>query len=147
WVSFVAGLLLFALVAVGWIDRWRFVPFVLGGFVAPGIMQVAKANVLGLQVIGGRYMLPLLVGIPLLAAFLLDRTLMNARLSRTMTRLFIIALLPIHIVMLVYAMIRWQRGRGSGAFNILKGEWHPPTGSLLPMLLMLVGVVVAAYVF
>jgi hypothetical protein len=146
WISFTAALLLFALAVGRWTDRWRFFPIFLGGFVAPGVMQVAKANVLGLAVIGGRYMLPLLVGIPLLAAFILDRSLMTPRLSRTMTRLFLIALLPVHVVLLVYAMIRWQRGRGNGAFNFLRGEWQPPTGSLLPMLLMVAGLVVAGYV-
>lgn len=147
WVAFAAALLIFALAVGRWTDRWRFFAIFLGGFVAPAVMQIAKANTLGFGVIGGRYMLPLLVGIPLLGAFLLERDLMGGRHSRSMTRLFVIALLPVHLVLLIYAMIRWQRGRGSGAFNILRGDWHPPSGSLTPVLLMVAGLIVAGYVF
>jgi hypothetical protein len=150
WMTCAAGLLLIALVTGGWLDRSRLAVIVVGGVVVPGILQVAKANVLGTNVIGGRYMMPLLVGLPLLGAFVAERTLIGAHHSRTMTRLFVIVCLPAHLVLLVYAMVRWQRGQGvedAEPFNPFVGSWHPPTGSVLPILLMVAGLGLAAWMF
>jgi hypothetical protein len=150
WISAVAGLLIFALVAGGWADRWRFFVIFLGGVVAPGVMQVAQVKVTGF-IIGGRYMMPLLVGIPLLAAFILERVMLNAKQSHSMTKLFCLILLPAHVALLVYSMVRWQKGLrvnpGPSYLNPLSGQWHPPTGSLLPVVAMLIGVLLVGWVF
>ncbi|MGC9666981.1 DUF2142 domain-containing protein [Planosporangium sp. 12N6] len=142
WVCPVAALVLFALTIGTWADRWRFFILFLGGVVAPGILQVKEANVTGF-IIGGRYMLPLLVGMPLLGAFIVERRLLNAKQSHTLTKLFCLLMVPAHLALLVYAMVRWQRGAyhmpGLGRLNPLAGDWHPPTGSLLPVVAMILG--------
>jgi hypothetical protein len=150
WICPVAALVVFAVTVGSWRDRWRFFVLFLGGVVAPGILQVSQANVTGF-IIGGRYMLPLLVGMPLLAAFIVERHLLNAKQSHTMTKLFCLLLMPSHLVLLVYAMVRWQRGAyfqpGLGRLNPLAGNWHPPTGSLLPVVTMLAGLAVLVPMF
>jgi hypothetical protein len=150
WVCAAASLVVFALTIGTWADRWRFFVLFLGGVVAPGVLQVSQANVTGF-IIGGRYMLPLLAGMPLLAAFILERRLLNAKQSHSMTKLFCLLLLPSHLALLVYAMVRWQRGYyfqpGLGRLNPFAGSWHPPTGSVLPVALMLVGLVVLTVMF
>jgi hypothetical protein len=150
WVSGVAALVIFALVISGWVDRWRFFVLFLGGVVAPGILQVSQANVTGF-IIGGRYMQPLLVGMPLLAAFIVERKLLNAKQSHSMTKLFCVLMIPAHMALLIYAMVRWQKGNyfqpGLGRLNPLTGAWHPPTGSLIPPITMIVGMAVLAAVF
>jgi Predicted membrane protein (DUF2142) len=146
WIGLAGSLVVFAIVISGWADRWRFVAMFIGGVVMPGIMQVREANSVGF-IIGGRYMLPLLVGMPLLAAFIVERSLITARHARSFIRLFCVILLPIHLVLLVYAMVRWQRGTSGRSPNPLSGTWHPPTGSITPLLLMVVGLVVVGWAF
>jgi hypothetical protein len=154
WVCPVAALVIFALTIGTWKDRWRFFVLFLGGFVAPGILQVSQANVTGF-IIGGRYMLPLLVGMPLLGAYIVERRILNAKQSHSMTKLFCLLLIPSHLVLLIYAMVRWQRGAYRGAYpqpglgrlNPLVGSWHPPTGSVLPLAAMVIGLVVLTVMF
>ncbi|WP_412539844.1 DUF2142 domain-containing protein [Longispora sp. K20-0274] len=151
WVTAAAGMVLFALVVGGWRDRWRFFVMFVGGVIAPGVLQVMQANTTGF-IIGGRYMMPLLVGMPLLAAFILERdNVLNRKQSTSMTRVFCVLLLPIHMAMLVYSMMRWQKGLTKnphiGRLNPLTGSWHPETGSLLPVLLMVAALLLLGWVF
>jgi hypothetical protein len=150
WISAAAALVIFALAVTGWADRWRFLVMFVGGVIVPGLLQVSEANLTGFVTLG-RYMQPLLVGAPLLAAFILEWRLLNARQSATMTRLFCLLLLPCHLALLVYGMVRWQRGAyaypGLGRLNPLAGDWHPPTGSALPVAAMVVGLVLLGWVF
>jgi hypothetical protein len=146
YIGLVGSTVVFALVVSGWADRWRFFVLFVGGVVVPGVMQVAEANAVGF-IIGGRYMLPLLVGMPLLAAFILERRLLTARHARTFIRLFCLGLLPAHLVLLVFSMRRWQNGASLTGPNPFAGTWHPPTGSVAPVVLMLAGTVVLFWVF
>jgi hypothetical protein len=88
---------------------------------------------------------------PLLAAFIVERRLLNAPQSRSLTKLFVLLLLPCHLVLLVYGMVRWQRGAfrypGLGRLNPLGGSWHPPTGSVVPLVVMVVGLVLLGWLF
>ncbi|WP_432973380.1 DUF2142 domain-containing protein [Dactylosporangium sp. CA-233914] len=150
WAVLVGGLVVMGGVLGDWTMRWRYLVVLLGGVALPGFLQVSQANMTGF-IINGRYMLPLLSGLPLLAAWTLERRLFDARQSRTMTRTMIIFLLPVHLVLLVWAMVRWQRGMpthaGVGFFNPLVGSWHPPTGSLTPLVIMIAGLLFTAVVF
>jgi hypothetical protein len=93
-------------------------------------------------------MLPLLAGLPLLAAWTLERRLLDAPRARTLTHTFVLFLLPVHLILLVWAMVRWQRGLpggvGAGWFDPLAGDWHPPTGSLPPLMIMVFGLLLTA---
>jgi hypothetical protein len=113
-------------------------------------MQVSQVNMTGF-ITNGRYMLPLAVGMPLLGAYVLERELLTLKHVRSLTRMFVVLLVPVQLVFLVFGMVRWQRGVGYGPgvawLNPLKGNWHPPTGSVLPLVLMLAGVVVTAWLF
>jgi hypothetical protein len=150
WICSTASLVLFALVVGTRAERWRFLVIFGGGLVVPGVLQVSQANVTGF-IIGGRYMMPLMVAAPLLGAFILERRLMGAGPSQSLVRLFCLLLLPIHLVLLVYAMVRWQRGAainpGISHLNPLTGEWHPPSGSVTPLVIMLAGLAVLGWTF
>ncbi|WP_432825433.1 hypothetical protein [Dactylosporangium sp. CA-092794] len=150
WAMLVGGLVFLGAIFGDWTTRWRYAVILAGGVVLPGVLQVSQVNMTGF-IINGRYMLPLLAGLPLLAAWTLERRLFDAGQSRALARTFVIFLLPVHLVLLVWAMVRWQRGlptsAGLGYFNPLVGKWHPPTGSLTPLVIMGVGLVFTAVVF
>ncbi|MFB9178192.1 DUF2142 domain-containing protein [Dactylosporangium sucinum] len=156
WISVVCGLIALGAIFTDWATRWRYAVFFVGGVVLPGYLQVSQVNLVGFITLG-RYMMPLLCGLPLLAAWMLEREnrgqkeLFDARRTRTLTRAYVVLLVPIHLVMLVFAMVRWQRGlspnAGIGWFNPLAGQWHPPTGSVLPLLLMVAGLVWTGWLF
>jgi hypothetical protein len=150
WTMIVGGLIFFGGLFGGWSMRWRFAVILVGGVVLPGYLQISQANVTGF-IMGGRYLLPLLAGLPLLAAWTLERRLFDAGQARTLTRSFVLFLLPVHFILLVFAMVRWQRGlpstAGIGWFNPLAGDWHPPTGSVLPLVVMAIGLTGTAVLF
>jgi hypothetical protein len=146
YLTLTGSLVVFAAVLGGWAHRWRFLVMAFGAVVPIGVIQVAEVNQLG-WIIGGRYMLPLLVGMPLLAAFILERSVLNARHSRSFIRLFCLVLLPVQLALLVFAMRRWQAGANQSHPNPFKGNWHPPTGSVAPLVLMLVGLLVVGWAF
>ena len=98
-------------------------------------------------IIGGRYVLPLLAGVPLLAAFILERRLLKAQHARTFIRLCCVTLLPVHLLLLLEAMSRWQSGLNLAHLNPFKGDWHPPTTSYPPVLMMLAGLLVVGWAF
>jgi hypothetical protein len=150
WAMLVGGLVFFGAIFGDWTLRWRYLVILLGGVALPGVLQISQANQTGF-ITAGRYMLPLLAGLPLLAAWTLERRLLDAERSRTLARTFVIFLLPVHFVLLVWTMVRWQRGlpssAGAGWFNPLAGDWHPPTGSLTPLVIMAAGLAFTAVVF
>jgi hypothetical protein len=150
WISAAAVLVLLPVMIARWPQRWPFVVAFLAGVVVPGVLQVAQRNVVGF-VIGGRYMMPLLVIMPLLGAFLLERGLLNANHTRSVLRWFTVLLLPAHGLLLLYAMMRWQRGSRTDPpisyLNPFEGTWQPPTGSALPWLFLLAGLGLLAWLF
>ncbi|MFG2045211.1 DUF2142 domain-containing protein [Dactylosporangium sp. NPDC048998] len=150
WAMLVGGLVFFGAIFGDWTVRWRYLVILLGGVALPGVLQITQANQTGF-ITAGRYMLPLLAGLPLLAAWTLERRLLDAAGARSLARTFVVFLLPVHLVLLVWAMVRWQRGlpgnAGLGWFNPLAGNWHPPTGSVTPLVIMVAALVFTAVVF
>lgn len=146
WLGLAGSLVVFAAVVGGWADRWRFLVLTFGAVVPIGAVQVAEVNNIG-WIIGGRYVLPLLAGVPLLAAFILERRLLKAQHARTFIRLCCVTLLPVHLLLLLEAMSRWQSGLNLAHINPFRGDWHPPTTSYPPMLLMLAGLLVVGWAF
>lgn len=150
WICSAGSLVLFALVIDGWSTRLRMLVVFVGAFVVPGILQVSQAKVVGF-IIGGRYMMPLVVLLPLLAAFVLERGTLTARNCHTLMKMFCLLLLPAHLVLLDYTMVRWQRGARTdphaGYYNPFLGTWHPPTGSVIPVVVMVVGLALTGWMF
>lgn len=145
WIGLTASMIVFAMVISGWTDRLRFLLLIFGALVPVGAVQVAEVNQLG-WIIAGRYVLPLVAGAPLLAAFILERRLLLPRHARTFVRLFCVVMLPAHLILLVFAMRRWQHGVDQAHPNPFTGDWHPPTGSVVPVVLMLVGLLVVGWI-
>lgn len=139
WFAALGVLVLGALVVGRRVDRWRVTAYFIGTFVPYTAMEIILINQTN-WFNQGRYFLPGAVGIPLLAAHVLAHRLLGPEHFRAMTRLLAGLLLPIHFLCLAYTMTRWQSGLA--IFNPLKGSWHPPYGSVLPLVLGLVGVVV-----
>jgi hypothetical protein len=118
-----------------------------GAVVVPTAMQIYFLNDAG-WVTQGRYMLPGLVGLVLMAAFIVDERAGEVVNSRGFVRLVALLVLPIQLFCLVFSMVRWQRGmpalRGVGIkylLNPFAGDWHPVVGSVTPLVCMVVGLV------
>ncbi len=126
-------------------SRLRLVALGIAGTLVPLAISVVYANTFGF-ITQGRYLLPVLVGLPMLGAFLIGEYGLPADVSRTLTRLCIVVLMPIHVVALAFTMIRWQHGQVRGAgLNPLAGPWHPVLGSVTPLLAAVVGLAVVAW--
>lgn len=143
WESAVAGLIIAAVAVARRVDRWRMFVIFLGGVITPTLLQVWYINKYG-PVTQGRYLLPILSGLVLLAAFVLEENGMPARVARFVGRLAVIVLLPLNLFALGYTMVRWQHGLRQSPLprrdlNPLAGPWHPPLGSGLPLLAGLIG--------
>jgi len=144
------GLLAFTAFGVGsWRVRWR-----LGALIAISFAILVVPDSLGVRTYGfvsqGRYVLPLMVGVPILAAqALADRGVLIGSHARGVTRTLAVLLVPIHLIALYVAMLRWQSSLGHQDGRIpplipispLHGEWLPPLGPELPLALGLLAVV------
>jgi hypothetical protein len=138
-----ASLVIWAVLHGSWVDRWRLFAILLGGAILPSVLDIANAPQTGL-VLQGRYLLPPLVGVLLLAGYLVEeRGAVNPAVARRLVRLFVVVLLPLQVGFLVFTMVRWQAGihplEEFGQLNPLGGDWHPEVGSLLPLLMMVFG--------
>lgn len=140
-----AGTLLVLAVALGgWVERWRLFVVFGGAVLLPAALQVWFVNDNGF-ITQGRYLLPILAGLVLLAAFVLDEHGFPARAAPSLIRLMLLVVLAIQVFCLVFMMARWQHGLpgygklGPSSLNPLTGEWHPPVGSALPLFLALAG--------
>src|SRR5690242_9781568 len=144
------GLLAFSPFGVGgWRVRWR-----LGALVAISFALLIIPDSLGVRTYGlvsqGRYVLPLMVGVPILAAQTLgDRGALVGSHARGITRMLTVLLVPIQFIALYATMLRWQSGLGHYNGRIpplvpvsaLRGDWLPPLGPELPLVLGLLSVV------
>jgi hypothetical protein len=144
WWFVAACPIVLALALGGRLGRWRMWSLIGLTVGIPFLLQLSKVNTLGF-IVQGRYMLPLLVGVALLACFLVEQRLLDAGQSRALTRLAIVALLPLHIGSLAFAMVRWQSGHqarypGLRNLNPLTGDWHPQIGSIAPLVAVSLGV-------
>jgi hypothetical protein len=148
WQYPVGALLLVALVVGSGLDRARLL-IVTGGTVAVAtISEMATLNQVGLT-IQGRYLLPMLSGALLLAAWIIEqRGAITAARARVITRLSVVVTLPIQLHALQVTMTRYQRGVLPMApwpnitdFNPFAGSWHPKVGSLLPFMSAALGLI------
>jgi hypothetical protein len=142
WEAGVAALVIGGCVLGERSGRLRMLGLLVAGFVVPLVISVVTYNQLGGQ-IQGRYLLPVLVGLPILGAFLVDRFGLDAARSRFLVRLYTVVLLPLQFVALAFTMVRWQSGiQGAyGPVDPLSGPWHPPLGSLAPLVVCVLGLI------
>lgn len=128
--------------------RWRMTAIGVGGVLLPSLIQIQGMNTYGM-IMQGRYLLPLLAGLPLLAAFTIQRYGLAEDKSRSLIRMFAVLLLPLHLICLDFTLGRWQQGvhpgRGLGIFNPWPGTWHPPLGPIVPLVASLLGLVLIGW--
>jgi hypothetical protein len=146
----VAGALVVAAVVAGTrTDRWRMLVLAGAGLVGPAALEVRFANETGF-ITQGRYILPILAGLALLAAFVLGGAGLPAATVRSAVRLAAPVLLLVHLVCLLYTMARWQRGlpevgtRGITSLDPSRGDWHPVVGWQAPLVLEVIGLLIVA---
>jgi lysylphosphatidylglycerol synthetase-like protein (DUF2156 family) len=147
WESLAAAVLIGAFVAVRGTDRWRVAVGAGLAVLVPSAMQYVGANSTGF-ITQGRYVLPLLVGVVLIAVDVLERRALTAGQARSLTRLCVAVLLPIQLLALLVTMMRYQQGIPTypsvSQLNPGKGSWHPVLGSWLPVFVEVAGLIVVA---
>ncbi len=146
WWSMLALPALIGFVFASWIDRWRQLGLLAAVFGIPLTLDVLLVNTYGLAA-QGRYVLPIAVGLPMLAAFALSaRNILPAWRAPALMRMFVLISLPLHLFALGFTMIRWQSGIPSAmraiSGNPFDGIWQPPLGSVLPFALATTGLLV-----
>ncbi|WP_198035203.1 DUF2142 domain-containing protein [Streptacidiphilus rugosus] len=94
----------------------------------------------------GRYALPVLAGVPILGAYLLaERGVLDDSSLARLARCYVVVLLPLQLLTLYAAMLRYQRGLQPAdpipvmPVNPFKGAWLPPLGPQLPLALAAAG--------
>ncbi|SCG38819.1 Uncharacterized membrane protein [Micromonospora inositola] len=115
-------------------DRWRVLGLAGLGLAVPVLIEVVNVNQYGF-ISQGRYFLPMLVGVPILAGYLLGERV-PFDLTPRLTKLFVVILLPAQVSSLCYTMIRYQRGMFVSrppSLNPVGGAWQPAIGSVLPI--------------
>jgi len=146
WQVLAGALLLLALVFGNRIDRWRLAVLAAGGLGVPVALEIVQVNRFGF-ISQGRYFLAAVAALMLLAGHVLDRRGLPPVPARTLVRLTTVLMLALNLVGLVYTMARWQRGLPPvrelriSSLNPLAGDWHPPAGSVVPLLVQIVGLV------
>jgi hypothetical protein len=143
WASALGVLLVNALALGDRTGRWRLAVLILGTLAMAPALELSTVNTFGFS-FQGRYILPLAVAIPLLAAYIAGRdTRYPPMLQVAAIRASVVVLLPLQLFSLGYVMDRWQSGIGPGhTLNPLNGTWHPVVGSALPLLSMTAGLVI-----
>ncbi len=148
WQGVVAALVIGGFILATRLGRWRLAALAAGGLGIPFVMQFLWVNTYGF-ITQGRYMLPVAAGLPILGAYLIQRYGLAEEKSRSVLRICVVVLFPIHLFCLWYTMIRWQQGlnwkNGLRALNPLAGSWHPPLGSLVPLLACVAGALVVGW--
>jgi hypothetical protein len=150
WLVLAGAVIVLALLFGGGIERFRLAGLITGGLLMPTAIQIAFMNRTGF-ITQGRYLLPGLVGVLLLAGYVLERRGLDPARGRTLTRMLVVALLPIHLLCLVVGMARWQRGIpadgriGISTLNPFGGRWQPPLTSVTPLVLEIAGLAVLGW--
>jgi hypothetical protein len=150
WLLLAGVVIVMALLFGNRLDRWRLAGLITGGLLAPTAIQIAFMNRTGF-ITQGRYLLPGLVGVLLLAGYVLERRGLGRDRAVSLTRLVVVALLPIHLLCLIVAMARWQRGVpedgriGASTLNPFGGRWEPPLTSVTPLLLQVAGLAIIGW--
>lgn len=143
WMLGLGVLLISALAFGGWIDRWRIATLSAGTLLVAIVPPALIVNTYGFSTYG-RYFLAILVGFPLLAAFVVANSdAISVHRQVQVSRVCVLLALGGQFVSLVHMMVRWQIGLAPRrSINPLHGKWHPLPGSALPLLAMIGGLVI-----
>ncbi|WP_456826068.1 DUF2142 domain-containing protein [Cellulomonas sp. P5_E12] len=126
-VSVVGALCALALAVGTWRERLVLVGLALACIVIPVVLHSTQAKYLGI-VWQGRYFLPAVVGIPILAAFVLDGSpdSPGRRIGRNLCALFGAAWFTYQLVAFFINLHRYTFGAGREWFVTPIDEWVPP---------------------
>lgn len=145
WFCAFGALVFTAAVLTRPLDRLRLAILVVGTF---GLLFASDVSPIsqGWYLSQGRYGLPLILGVPILGAYLLvERGVFSEARLRTLTRSYVLILLPLQLVTFYAAMLRYQRGIRTGnplpvqPWSPFKGTWLPASGPEFPMAAMMAG--------
>ena len=146
------GFFTLAVLAFGrWLDRWRVVALTAAAFGVPVFLDSILVNTYGF-ISQGRYVLPIAAGIPMIGAFVISaRDILSPARTTAFTRTLVLLLLPLQLFCLAFTMVRWQSGTPADIHaktaNPLAGPWHPPLGSLAPLLVACVGLFLLGFCY
>jgi Predicted membrane protein (DUF2142) len=134
-----------------WTTKLRLCSIALCTFGMPIVVEIRIANTYGLPT-QGRYLLPIAVGMPIVAGVCLSNLrLFQPGQTTKLLRALAVALIPVHPFALAYLMIRWQVGLmpypRPSEIDPLNGHWHPPLGSVAPLVASMAGCAVLMYLF
>lgn len=136
WIMVLGGLIAAAAVAGDQRQRWTLSTLGVLGFLGPALAEAVNREI----VVQGRYLLPVLSAVPILAAFILGEMGLPQRILRSMTRAAVLVLLPIHLLALDLVMVRWTKGGQTAIYlNPFGGTWQPQVGVATPLILMAAG--------
>jgi hypothetical protein len=123
--------MIFVLTIVSARIRWSVILSLLAILVitVPVLLQYSTARNVGLYAWQGRYTLPFAVGIPLMAAAMLDGSEAIARVQARLTALLCGAIALASFLAFGEALRRYAVGV-SGPLDYLRGSWSPPGGAL-----------------
>lgn len=144
WQFAAAAVVLLGLAGATWVGRWRLFVVFGGCVLVPSLMQVVYVNDNGM-ITQGRYMLPGLVGLILLAGYFIDVGGAALPAGRSFTRIMLGLAVTVHLFSLLWTMGHWRVGQpdfgqlGLRQFNLFGDGWHPPIGSVTPVLAMMLG--------
>jgi hypothetical protein len=148
WETAAGGLLGLALLYGARADRWRLAVLTAGPVALTATLEVRNANRYGL-VTQGRYLLPILGGALLLAAWTLESRGLPAEQRRRLTRLVVAVTAPIQLLALATTMVRYQSGIPALArpreLNPFAGSWHPVLGPVAPLAAAVVGIALVSW--
>ncbi len=143
WMS-IGALLILACTFGGAADRWRIGAIGTLGLVVPMALEALQFNTYNF-VLQGRYLLPMLVGVPILAGYVLAERI-PFDLTPRLTGVFAAVLLTAQVASLCWVMTRYQHGfptDGSPpSFNPFTGDWLPAVGPALPIAMAVLSAVV-----
>jgi hypothetical protein len=137
------------LVFCGWRTRIQ-----VGGIIAASYAILALPDIqavrAGWWLSQGRYMLPLIAGAPMLAAYRLgSEGVFDEHRIGQLLRALAVVLLPMQVLALALTMIRFQMGNPGGTpihLDPFQGKWLPAVGPVVPLLLCTAGVGVLGWI-
>jgi hypothetical protein len=145
WTSLAGAVVIWGFLLADRTGRLRLLAIAVAGIVVPTALAVALAGTFGF-ITQGRYLLPVLVGLPLLGAHLIGGSELPGNVYRALIRFCLVITVPIQLVALAFTMMRWQQGQAPGlGLNPLAGSWHPVLGSPTPLLLAIAGLAILAW--